>query len=59
MAREESSREQHKEMPYRQPKGASFIDERSSTSDWSGQPPVCEPTKPAGTPASHGGDKGR
>lgn len=59
MAREESNREQHREMSYRQPRGGGAIDERSSTSDWTGQPPVCEPNKPSGTPASHGGDKGR
>lgn len=52
MAREE----QHREMRDRRPRSA-HIDERSDNTSWTGQPPVCEPTKPSGTPPSHGGDK--
>jgi hypothetical protein len=52
-----SDREQHKELtPGRIPRGGA-IDERSSSSGWGDMPPVCEPTKPAGTPPSQGGSK--
>jgi len=56
----EGSGEQHTTMPQRGNSGrGGAIDERSSSSSWGGMPPVCEPTKPSGTPASHGGSKGR
>jgi hypothetical protein len=53
------SGEQHTEMPSRgsTPRGGA-INETTSNSSWNTMPPVCEPTKPSGTPASHGGTKG-
>jgi hypothetical protein len=53
-----SDRDQHRtDTSNRAPRNGT-IDERASSSNWTSMPPVCEPTKPAGTPPSMGGNKG-